>query len=121
MRDRRRVIVLAKACVIVGIAFALHGTFTDRDSTYRLGVIVLVTSAAVSLQLTSRHNAQKVIAHQAEAARLTVAERQAYSQMGYKAALLDALNNEAPTAGDAEIVNLPHARRSHQMRRDGSA
>lgn len=85
-------------------------------------MIVMVVSAAVSLHLTSRHSTQQIMAHQAQVSRLSVQERQAYAQMGYKAARLDALTNDMPeTAGDAEVVTLPHARHSHQMRRDGSA
>jgi hypothetical protein len=122
MRDQRRVIVLAKAFAVVGIVFALHGTVTDRAATYRIGMITMVAAAAASLHLTSRHTAQEIMAQQVHVARLTVQERQAYAEMGYKAARLDALSNEIPErAGDAEIVSLPHARDAHQMRRDGSA
>lgn len=122
MRDERRVIVLAKACAVVGIVCALHGTVTDRAAIYRIGMITMVASAAASLHFTARHNTQKIMAHQAHAARLPVQERQAYAEMGYKAARLDALSNEIPeTAGDAEVFNLPRARHSHSMRRDGSA
>ncbi|MFF7171142.1 hypothetical protein [Streptomyces pseudovenezuelae] len=85
-------------------------------------MITIVVSAAASLHLTSRQNAQRVMAHQEQVARSAAQERQRYAEMGYKAARLDALSNETPLmAGDADIVNLPHARLSHQMRRNGSA
>ncbi|MEU2739876.1 DUF2964 family protein [Streptomyces sp. NPDC007095] len=123
MREQQqRVIVLAKACAVVGIAFALHGTIADRDATFRVGMITLIVSVAAAFQLTLRINTQALMAHQTHVARLTVQERQAYAEMGYKAARLDALNEIAPEAtGDAQIVNLPFARSSSETRKKGSA
>jgi hypothetical protein len=120
MHRQRRVIVLAKVCVIVGIAFALHGTITDRASTYRIGMLTLFLSIGACLHLTSRYNTERLMVHQARVARLTAHERQQYTEMGWKAARLDA-DEEPPMLGDAEIVNLPRARNSPQIRRNGSA
>lgn len=122
MRDQRRVIVLAKACVIVGITLAAHGTITDQAATFRCGMLILLLSTAAALHMTSRANAREVMAHQVRVARLTAQERQQYTEIGWKAARLDALAEDAPTAaGDADVVRLPRARTAHQMRRDGSA
>lgn len=121
MRDKRRVIVLAKACAIVGIALALHGMITDRQLVYRGGMLALLASAAVAILVTSRVNTQEIMAHQARVARLTVRERQAYAEMGWKASRLDALTKETPEGEGAEILDLPGARHPADMRRNGSA
>jgi hypothetical protein len=111
MRDR--VAVLAKACAIVGIALALHGTLSDRAMTYRMGMLTLVTSIGVTLQLTSRAAVQEVMAQQARVARLGVRERQQYA---------DAQAHQAPSRpGGAEVFTFPHARQNPAMRRNGSA
>lgn len=117
MQDQRRVIVLARVCVIVGITLALHGTLADCVFTFRTGMLIILVSAAVYLQMTSRANAREVMAHQARLARLSLQERQQYTEMGWKAARLDALTDDAPrAAGDADVVRLPRARTTHQMR-----
>jgi hypothetical protein len=120
MRERR-VIVLAKACAVVGIALALHGIIAERSSTFRIGVLTLITATSVHLRAASRLDVRAVMEHQAAMARLTAQDRQRYAAMGYKAARLDALTEDAPETGDAEVVMLPHARLSPQVRRDGSA
>ncbi|MGW2742323.1 hypothetical protein [Streptomyces sp. NPDC001450] len=85
-------------------------------------MVTLLASAAVAVLVTSRVNAKEIMAHQARVARLSAQERQAYAEMGWKAARLDALTEETPAvAGEAEIVNLPHARHTPNMRRNGSA
>jgi hypothetical protein len=120
MRDR--VAVLAKACAIVGIALALHGTLSDRAMTYRMGMLTLVTSIGVTLQLTSRAAVQEVMAQQARVARLGVRERQQYAELGYRAAQIDAQAHQAPSRpGGAEVFTFPHARQNPAMRRNGSA
>lgn len=125
MRERR-VIVLAKACAVVGIALAAYGTVTDQVAPFRGGMITLIVAAAVHLHITSRADTHAVLAQQASLARLSTRDRQRYAELGYKAALLDALTDDAPTrgadqAGAADVIDLPHARRAPQMRRDGSA
>ncbi|MEU0675420.1 hypothetical protein ABZ330_21515 [Streptomyces sp. NPDC006172] len=122
MQDQHRVIVLAKACAVVGIVLALHGAIADRSTTWRAGLLTLVSSIGVSIHLTSRYNTQKLMEHQAQTARLTARERQQYAQMGWNAHAIDALTEEpSETAGDAEVIRLPHARNNPQMRRNGSA
>lgn len=122
MRDQLRVIVLAKGCVIVGIAFAVHGVLADSASTFRTGILITLLSALAHLHMTSRANAREVMAHQARLARMSMQERQQYAEYGWNAARLDALTEDAaPAAGDADIVHLPRARTNPQMRRDGSA
>ncbi|MFD5838176.1 hypothetical protein ACFWHV_32205 [Streptomyces collinus] len=122
MRDQRRVNVLAKAFAVVGIALALHGTFTDRAATFRAGMLTLVASSGLWIHTTGRINTQRIIEHQDRAARLTAQERQEYAQMGWKAARLDAMTGEGRRmAGDAEVFELPHARHTPRARRDGSA
>lgn len=116
------VAVLVKACAVVGIALALHGILSDRAMTYRVGMLTLVTSIGVTLQLTSRAAVQEVVAQQARVARLTVHERQQYAELGYKAAQIDAQTQRAPSrTGDAEVFTFPHARQNPAMRRNGSA
>ncbi|MGW0012575.1 hypothetical protein ACWDVX_22870 [Streptomyces tendae] len=122
MRDQRRVIVLAKACVVVGIALAAYGIIADRTDTFRTGVLVLLVSGFVSVQLTQRAHLQQTLAHQSRVARLTVQERQECAEYGWRAAQIDALTEDTPEiAGDAEVVGLPHPRHTPQMRRNGSA
>jgi hypothetical protein len=121
MRERR-VIVLAKACAVVGTALAAYGTITDHAAMFRIGFLVLIVSASVHLHVTSRLNMQAVMAHQVSMARLTIQDRQRYSEMGYKAAQYDALVDDTPEIeGGAEVVELPHARLTPQARRNGSA
>jgi hypothetical protein len=122
MRDVRRVTGLAKACAVVGIALALHGIVTDQARTFRIGTLTLITSIGVTLHLTSRMAVHEVMAHQARVARLTAQERQRYTEIGYRAAQIDARTERTPGwAGDAGVTRLPHARHTPQMRRDGSA
>ncbi|NJP71942.1 hypothetical protein [Streptomyces sp. C1-2] len=122
MQDQRRVIILAKACVIVGIALAIHGVLADSALTFRPGILITLLSALAHLHMTSRANTREVMAHRAHLARMSAQERQQYTEIGWRAALLDALTEDAPTAADdAEIVHLPRARTTPQMRRDGSA
>lgn len=122
MRDQRRVIVLAKACAVVGIALAAYGIIADRTDTFRTGVLILLTSSAASLHLTSRVAQQELMAHQARMARLTVQERQQWTEYGWRARQIDALSEGTPTiGGDADVIGLPHPRSTPQMRRNGSA
>ena len=122
MRDQRRVIVLAKACAVVGIALAAYGIIADRTDAFRTGVLILLVSTGASVQLTQRENLQQTLAHQARVARLTVQERQQYTEYGWRAAQIDALTEDTPEiAGGAEVVGLPHPRHTPQMRRNGSA
>lgn len=122
MRDQRRVIVLAKACAVVGIALAAYGIIADRADAFRTGVLVLLISSAASVQLTQRENLHQVMAHQSHVARLTAQERQQWTEYGWRAAQIDAQTEGTPkTAGGAEVVALPHPRHTPQMRRNGSA
>lgn len=122
MQDQRRVIILAKACAVVGTALAAYGIIADRTDAFRAGVLILLVSSAASIQLTQRENLQQAMAHQSRVARLTVRERQRWTEYGWRAAQIDALTEDAPeTTCDAEILNLPHHRHAPQMRRNGSA
>jgi hypothetical protein len=119
---QRRVIVLAKACAVVGIALAAYGTSTDRAGAFRSGVVILIAAASVHLHVSSRMDTQTLMAHQVRMARLTMQERQRYAEMGYKAAQIEALADDAPeTAEDAQVVRLPLSRKATPIRRDGSA
>lgn len=121
MRERS-VIVLAKACAVVGTASALHGIAAERADTFRAGLLALVLSTAVHLHMNARLNVQAVMAHQTSTTRLAMQERQAYAEMGYKARCFEALTEDTPeAASDAEVVRLPVARHNPQMRRNGSA
>lgn len=108
---------------IVGIVFAVHGTITDRATTYRTGLVALVVGLAVTIDARGRRNTQRLMEHQTRTAALTMRERQQYAEMGWKAAKLDALNDEytPEIAGGAQIVDLPSARSSSEARRKGSA
>jgi len=123
MRVRhRRVNALAKAFAVVGIVVALHGIATDHARTFRAGILTLIVSAFTAQHLTSRNNQERLMQQQAELARTTMQERQLYSEMGYKAARLDAQTERIPQTSDAEVVVLPHARsHSPRMRSNGSA
>ncbi|MFC8873177.1 hypothetical protein [Streptomyces ardesiacus] len=122
MLDQRRVIILAKACVIVGIALAAYGIIADRTDAFRTGVLVLLASGTTSVQLTQREHHRQAMAHTSRAARLTQQERQQCAEYGWKAAQIDALTEDTPEiAGGAEVVGLPRPRHTPQMRRNGSA
>lgn len=122
MRDQRRVIVLAKACAVVGIALATYGIIADRTDAFRTGMLILLVSSVASVQLTQRESLQQAMAHQSRTARLTVQERQQWTEYGWRAAQIDALTEDAPEiAGGAEVVGLPRPRHTPQMRRNGSA
>jgi hypothetical protein len=125
MRREQASNVLARVgmvSAIVGIVFAVHGTITERATTYRTGTIALLVGLGVAVDARSRLNTQRLMEHQSRTAALTMRERQQYAEMGYKAARLDALSEDAPPiAGDAQIVNLPFARSSSDARKKGSA
>ncbi|WP_399142258.1 hypothetical protein Q3A86_32985 [Streptomyces sp. NBUA17] len=122
MRDEHRVIVLAKACAIVGIALAAFGIIADRTTEFRSGMLILLVSSAAAVQLTQREHLRQAMAHTARVARLTARERQQWAEYGWRAAQIDALTEDTPeTAGGAEVVGLPHPRHTPQMRRNGSA
>ncbi len=122
MRGRQSVIVLAKACAIVGVALALYGTIMDHTPTFRAGILTALLASGTAIELGSRAHLELLMTHQEAAARLTMQERQRYTEIGYRAGRLDALTREAhEPAGNAQILKLPNAHLLHQMRRDGSA
>lgn len=122
MRDQHRVIVLAKACAVVGTVLAVYGIIAGRTDPFRAGVLILIVATGATVQLTQRAHLQQVMAHTARVARLTEQERQQWTELGWRACQIDAQSEEPPgIAGDADVVALPHPRPTPQMRRNGSA
>lgn len=122
MRVQRAAIVLASVSVVVGIAFAVHGTATDRATTYRTGIVALLVGFVGMVEVRQRLHVQRLMEHQTRTATLATQERQRYAELGWKAAKIDALNEETPKfAGDAQVVNLPVARSASGAREKGSA
>lgn len=122
MRGQRAAIVLASASVVVGAAFALHGTATDRATTFRTGLVALLVGLVGVADARQRLNVQRLMEHQTRTATLAMQERQRYAELGWKAAKIDALSEETPEfAGDAQVVNLPVARSASSARKKGSA
>ncbi|MBC2864427.1 hypothetical protein [Streptomyces mexicanus] len=103
----------------MGLVLALHGAIAGRTMTYRLGLVILLVGLAGVVETRIRINTHRLIAHQVDIARITAQERQSFAEMGWKACLLS-MKSERPNAAGADIVELP-ARRTSEMRRDGSA
>ncbi|WP_031046844.1 hypothetical protein [Streptomyces sp. NRRL F-5650] len=121
MRDRQTVEVLAKACAAVGAVLAAYGTLVDRTALFRVGLLILLISIAVSLHRTCRTSVRQVITHQARVSGLTQQERQQWTELGWNAARIDAMTDHAEGAQGAEIVALPTPPDAPPMRRNGSA
>ncbi|MCX4705698.1 DUF2964 family protein [Streptomyces sp. NBC_01373] len=122
MRGQRAALFGFTASAVVGIVLAIHGSITDRAATYRPGLIALVVGAAGVLDARSRLNTQALVAHQARLTNLSMQDRQRYAEMGWKAAQFDASNGgTVEQMGGAQIFDLPSARSSHDVRRNGSA
>ena len=123
VRARQTASVAAAMITAVGAALITHATIADNVETWRTGLATLVIGVAGVLVDRSCRNTRKLLAHQAEVARLSVAERWRYAEMGRKAARLDAIEGEEepPEAGDAQVVNLHGACPSSVMRKNGSA
>lgn len=121
MQDQQRVQVLAKGCAAVGAALSLYGTLIDRTPLFRVGLLILLISVAVSLHRTCRTSVRQVITHQARVSGLTQQERQQWTELGWNAARIDAMTDHAESAQGAEIVALPSPPDTPPMRRNGSA
>ncbi|MEV5911115.1 hypothetical protein AB0M00_19705 [Streptomyces chartreusis] len=121
MRAQRAVDVLSGPVAAVGAALVLHG-LPDDGVGYRAGIALLVIGIAGLINRQQRRHTARLMAHQAEVAALSVAERWRYAEMGWKAAKFDSLDEETQQrAGDAQVYNLPGARAASEARRDGSA
>lgn len=128
MRGARAVTGLTAAGTVVGIVFAIHGTITNSATSFRTGAVVVIIGLAGLLDARARHRADEataaVVAHQASAARLTAQQKQWYAELGWKAAKIDSVNREDALKGNADgaqVFDLPAARASQEIRRDGSA
>ena len=119
-RAGRKTLVAYAAGAVVGTAFAVYGIATDSPNTYRAGFLVVLIALAGVLDARIRINTQRLVEHATNVGRLSTRERQAFAEMGWKAALLSV--DTKPTAtGGAEIHEFPSAARTPKMRKDGSA
>jgi hypothetical protein len=103
----------------IGLATALHGTVADSSTSYRLGMILLLVGLAGIVEARVRINTYTLIEHQIDVARLSAQERQRFAEMGWRAAVLNAVPEQSNTAG-GKVVDLP-TRRTPEMRKGGSA
>lgn len=108
------------AAAVVGIAFAAHGIVAECEATYRTGFVVLLVGLAGVIDARIRINTARLVEHATTVGRIGHGERQAFAEMGWKAALL-CVDQKPAAPGGAEIHDFPAARRTPDMRRDGSA
>ena len=122
MRAQWAIDVLSGLAAAVGAALVTHGIVADGQVTYRAGIALLIAGLVGLADTHQRRNTERLMAHQARLAELSIAERWRYAEMGWKAAKLDSLDDEAQeSAGDAQVVHLPGARAASEARRNGSA
>lgn len=122
MRAQRAIDYLSGPVAAVGAALVVHGTVAGIHATYRAGLALLLVGLVGLVDTHQRRNTERLMAHQARLAELSVAERWRYAEMGWKAAKLDSLDDETQqSAGDAQVYNLPGARAASEERSKGSA
>jgi uncharacterized membrane protein YraQ (UPF0718 family) len=122
MRAQQAVDYLSGPIAAVGAVLVTYGILADGTPEYRTGIALLVAGLLGLVDSQQRRNTARLIAHQAELARLTRAERWRYAEMGWKAAKLDSLDEEThQDAGDAQVIHLSGARAASEAQRNGSA
>ena len=122
MRAQWAIDALSGLSAAVGAALVTHGIVADGTATYRAGIALLLIGLVGLVDTHQRRNTERLMAHQASVAELSVAERWRYAEMGWKAAKLDGLDDETQqSAGDAQVYNLPGARAASEERSKGSA
>lgn len=113
-------VVVAGSAAAVGAALVIASAVTDHTAQFRVGLVLLLCGLAGYLSARSSLDTMRLIAHQAQTARLTIRERQLYTELGWKAAQLDTQPEQAP-AVHGDVVPLPVQRPTPYVRRDGSA
>lgn len=109
---------MAGLTAAVGAALVTVSAITHHTTEFRVGLVLLLCGLAGYLAARASADTARLIAHQAKVARLTVQERQMYTEIGWKAAQLD---NQPAQPELGEVVPLPVQRPAPYVRRDGSA
>ncbi|MCT9139029.1 hypothetical protein [Streptomyces violarus] len=121
MRAQRVIDYLSAPVTAVGVVLVVHGVLADGTTEYRAGLALLLVGLAGIVDTRNRRATERLIAHQAEVARLATAERWHYAEMGWKAAKFDSLDEQTEQhAGDGQVVYLPDARAASEAQRNGS-
>ncbi|BDH04852.1 hypothetical protein [Streptomyces seoulensis] len=121
MRAQWAIGILSSAAAAVGAALISYGIATREATPYRAGMALLIIGMAGLLLVHQRRTAARVMAHQARMARLSQAERDRYTRMGWRAAMFDSHNQTGTGAGAGQVVQLPGTRATSAARTKGSA
>lgn len=113
-----KAVATAALIAVSGAALVIASAMTDHTGQFRVGLVLLLCGLAGYVCARGSRDTDRLIAHQAQVARLTVQERQLYTELGWKAALIDT-DEDRTTQG--EVVPLPTQRPVIQVRQGGSA
>lgn len=114
-----KAVAVAALVAAGGAALVIASALTHHNGQFRIGIVLLLCGLAGYICARSSMDTARLIAHQAQVARLTVRERQMYTELGWKAAQIDSHDSLHTTHG--EVVPLPTQRPAPRVRRGGSA
>ncbi|MYT22792.1 hypothetical protein GTW69_21285 [Streptomyces sp. SID7760] len=115
-----RPVTVAVAIAAVGAVLVLASALTEESALFRIGLVPLLCGLAGAVSARNHQDNVRLLAFQAQAARLTARERQRYTELGWRAAEINTRTaaEQAEPAGD--IVPFPK-QPTPLVHRDGGA
>lgn len=114
-----RPVTVAVTIAAVGAALVLTSAFTGHSALFRIGLVPLLCGLAGAISARSHQDNVRLLAFQAQAARLTASERQRYTELGWRSAEIDWRTTAEHAEPNGDIVPFP--RQPAPARHDGGA